>query len=99
MYGTVMIGRSSATLDDLRPLFDAWVDAIGREAGFIDERILADGEGRIVMCVRFRDEAAYKALADNPGSTSGGPRRWRRCSRVTRNGSTATGTTSESYPG
>ena len=66
MYGTVMIGRTSATLDDLRPLFDAWVDAIGRAAGFIDERILADGEGRIVMCVRFRDEASYKALADNP---------------------------------
>jgi hypothetical protein len=66
VYGTVMLGRSTASLEQIRPLFDRWVDEIGREAGFVDERVLDAGDGRIVMCVRFRDQAAYQALADNP---------------------------------
>ena len=66
MYGTVMISRTTATLNEMRPLVTAWVEAIGRDAGFVDERILDPGDGRLVVCVRFRDEASYKALADNP---------------------------------
>ena len=61
-----MIGRSTAPVETLRQLTEAWKADIGTAAGFIDERVLVSDDGRIVMCVRFKDEAAYKALADNP---------------------------------
>jgi hypothetical protein len=70
MYGTVMIGRSSTPIETLREVSAAWKTAIGTDAGFIDERVLQAGDGRIVMCVRFKDEAAYKALADNPAQNT-----------------------------
>jgi hypothetical protein len=66
MYGTVMIGRSSASVDDWRSMMDEWRRDIGDAAGFVDERVLVGDDGRIVMVVRFRDEAAYKALSDDP---------------------------------
>lgn len=65
-YGTVMVARTSATVDDMRAVVSAWTDAIGRRAGFLDERCLVTDDGRVVMCVRFRERAAYQALSDNP---------------------------------
>ena len=70
MYGTVMIGRSTTPIETLREVNAAWKTAIGNDAGFIDERILQASDGRIAMCVRFKDEAAYKALADNPAQNT-----------------------------
>lgn len=70
MYGTVMIGRSSTPVDTLRKVTADWTDAMGRDAGFVDERVLEAGDGRIVVCVCFKDEAAYKALADNPAQSA-----------------------------
>lgn len=66
MYGTVMIAKSSTPLEQLRSLVEEWADAVGRDAGFVDERVLRGADDRIVVCVRFRDEASYKALGDNP---------------------------------
>ena len=70
MYGTVMIGRSDASVDTWRALIRQWRSEIGDAAGFVDERILVGADGRLVMTVRFRDEQAYKALADNPAQDS-----------------------------
>lgn len=70
MYGTVMIGRSDASIDVLRNLVEEWVAAIGSSSGFVDERVLAGADGQIVVCVRFRDKAAYAALADNPAQAT-----------------------------
>lgn len=66
MYGTVMISRSSTPVAEMRGLMDEWRAAIGDAAGFVDERVLLADDGGLVMCVRFRDRAAYEALADNP---------------------------------
>jgi hypothetical protein len=66
MYGTVMIARSTADPAAMREMLATWTEAIGRDAGYVDQRVLRTDDGMIVGCVRFRDEAAYKALADNP---------------------------------
>lgn len=65
-FGTVMVARSSATVEDMRALVSTWAEAIGTAAGFLDERCLVTDDGRVVMCVRFRDRASYEALSDNP---------------------------------
>lgn len=74
MFGTVMLGRSSAPVDQMRDLMDVWRKEIGDAAGFVDERALVTDDGRIVVCVRFRDRAAYEALAENPAQDAW----WRR---------------------
>jgi hypothetical protein len=65
-YGTIMVARSSASVEDMRALLSEWARTIGNAAGFVDERALVTDDGRVVTCVRFRDRAAYEALADNP---------------------------------
>lgn len=65
-YGTVMIARTSASVEDMRSVVADWSRAIGSSAGFVDERCLVTDDGRVVMCVRFRDRAAYEALSNLP---------------------------------
>ncbi len=66
MYGTVMISRSSTPIEVMQALLNEWRTTIGDAAGFVDQRALVTDDGRVVMCVRFRDRAAYEALADHP---------------------------------
>ena len=65
-FGTVMIGRSSATVEQVRGVVADWAAQIGNAAGFVDERYLVADDGRVVMSVRFVDRASYEALANNP---------------------------------
>lgn len=66
MYGTVMIGRSDASIDTLRALVGDWARDIGANSGYVDERVLDADDGQVVVCVRFHSKADYVALADNP---------------------------------
>ncbi len=70
MFGTVMIGRSSTPVEQVRSLVSDWSTKIGSAAGFVDERALVTDDGRVVMCVRFVDRASYEALADNPAQAA-----------------------------
>ena len=67
MYGTVMIGTLAAgcSVEDvdlaLKAFFERRVD------GFEGEDVLLNEDGRtFVTAVRFRDKAAYQALAADP---------------------------------
>ena len=68
MYGTVMIGTMAAgtTVEDFDGVMKEW---LARDVdGFVDEQMMLCDDGRtVVMSVRFRDKAAYQALADDPG--------------------------------
>lgn len=66
LYGTVMIGRSSAPVEQVRSVLRDWAAQIGSAAGFVDERWLVADDGRVVACVRFVDRASYASLADHP---------------------------------
>jgi hypothetical protein len=66
MYGTVMISRSNAPIERIREVVAEWRASIGDAAGFVDERVLVGDNGQVVACVRFRERAAYEALADLP---------------------------------
>ena len=70
MFGTVMIGRSSTPVEQVRSLVSDWSTEIGSAAGFVDERALVTDDGRVVMCVRFVDRASYEALADDPAQAA-----------------------------
>jgi hypothetical protein len=65
-YGTVMIGRLRAPVEDAEELVKKWVDE-RRVPGFRCEDILIGDDGvTVVMAVQFEDEASYQALADDP---------------------------------
>ena len=67
MYGTVMIGTmaTGASLDDYDLAAKEWLER--RADGFVDEQVMLGDDGKtVVMVVRFRDKAAYLALADSP---------------------------------
>lgn len=70
MYGTVMIGTLAGSpqegIEAVRRDLAAWVEDIGRDAGFVDELVLQADDGRVVMAVRFASREAYRALADDP---------------------------------
>lgn len=68
MYGTVMIGKVAAgvSVDDYRKAADEWRQA-RPTVGFVDELVLLDDGGRLVLAVRFESKEAYLALADDPG--------------------------------
>ncbi|HVF20760.1 MAG TPA: hypothetical protein VNA14_11010 [Mycobacteriales bacterium] len=67
MYGTVMTGRlaDGMTIDDYDVVAKDW---LAREVdGFVDEYVMLGEDGRsVLVAVRFRDRAAYQALADDP---------------------------------
>jgi hypothetical protein len=66
VFGTVMVARSSASLEAIRAVVAEWRTELGDEHGFVDERVLVGDDGLFVMTVRFRDRAAYQGLADDP---------------------------------
>lgn len=66
LFGSIMIGRSSMSVEQMRSIVRDWAAQIGDAAGFVDERCLVADDGRVLVCVRFRDRASYEALAARP---------------------------------
>jgi len=70
MYGTVMLGKTHASMDQLLALTREWAEAKGRKAGYVDQRILHCADGRIAVAVRFESKESYLKLADDPNQDS-----------------------------
>lgn len=66
MYGTVMIGKTHATSQQLLALTQDWAEANGKKAGYIDGWVLSTDDHRMVLAVRFESKEAYIKLADDP---------------------------------
>ncbi|MCZ3389912.1 MAG: hypothetical protein LH645_12550 [Actinomycetia bacterium] len=65
MYGTVMLANIKGSVDEMQARVERW--AKERDAvGYVDQRVLIAGDGRIVVAVRFDSKAQYEALADDP---------------------------------
>jgi len=66
MYGTVMIAKINGTVDEMQARAERWAKERGNAGGYVDQRVLIAGDGRIVLAVRFESKAQYEALADDP---------------------------------
>lgn len=66
MYGTVMIAKINGTVEEMQARAERWAKERGDAVGYIDQRVLIAGDGRIVLAVRFESKAQYEALADDP---------------------------------
>ena len=68
MYGTVMIGRLAVPFEQVEAAVGAWaVDKGARTPGYLGQSaLLADDGVTSVACIRFADEASYRALSDDP---------------------------------
>jgi hypothetical protein len=66
MYGTVMIGKLTGSIEDLRQASKEW-ETEGAAPGYLGEDILVGDDGEtIVVAVRFASKEAYQTLADDP---------------------------------
>ena len=71
MYGTTMIGTLApgASVEDLDLAMKAWLER--RVDGFLGEDVMLSDDGvTVVSAVRFRDRAAYQALAADPDQST-----------------------------
>jgi len=66
MYGTVMIASINGTVEEMEERAKRWAKERGEAAGYVDQRVLIAGDGRIVVAIRFESKAQYEALADDP---------------------------------
>jgi hypothetical protein len=66
MYGTVMIASINGTVEEMEERAKRWATERGEAAGYVDQRVLIAGDGRIVVAIRFESKAQYEALADDP---------------------------------
>jgi antibiotic biosynthesis monooxygenase (ABM) superfamily enzyme len=68
MYGTVMIGRLAVPFEQVESAVAAWATDKGiRTPGYLGQTaLLADDGVTSVACIRFADEASYRALSDDP---------------------------------
>lgn len=66
MYGTVMIANIKGSVDEMQARAERWAKERGNAAGYVDQRVLIAGDGRIVVAIRFDSKAQYEALADDP---------------------------------
>lgn len=68
MYGTVMVGRlsASASAEDLERTVQAW-SSRRQPDGFVDNHVLVSDDGtHVVIATRFAGREQYWALADTP---------------------------------
>ena len=68
MYGSVMIGRLAAPIDKVQAVSKAWETERGAKLpGFVESVVLLGDDGvTVVLGARFKDKAAYEALAEDP---------------------------------
>lgn len=68
MYGTLMIGRLAAPLEQVERAVAAWeADKGARTPGYVGQSVLAADDGTtVVAAIRFADAASYRALSDDP---------------------------------
>jgi len=66
VYGTVMIGKTHATNEQLLALTREWAEAKGNGVGYVDQWVLRTDDGQVVVAVRFASKQAYDKLADDP---------------------------------
>jgi hypothetical protein len=65
-YGTVMIGRLRAPVEEAEALVRRWAEE-RQVPGFRHEDVLIADDGvTVVMAVQFDDEETYRALANDP---------------------------------
>jgi hypothetical protein len=65
VYGTVMVGRLRAGVEDMQKVNEEWLDL--RVPGFVKEETLAGDDGRtVVSVVFFESKEAYQRLASDP---------------------------------
>ncbi|HEY6014739.1 MAG TPA: hypothetical protein VIU37_12055 [Candidatus Limnocylindrales bacterium] len=68
MYGTLMIGRLAAPLEQVEQVVSAWeADKGVRTPGYLGQSVLAGDDGStVVAAIRFADAESYRALSDDP---------------------------------
>ena len=68
MYGSVMIGRLAAPIEQVEAASKAWESAVGSKLdGFVESVVLVGDDGvTVVLGARFKDKASYQALSDDP---------------------------------
>jgi hypothetical protein len=66
MYGTVMIAKINAPIEEMNARSERWAKEMGSDVGYIDQWVMTTDDGRCVVAVRFESKDAYLKLADDP---------------------------------